>query len=107
MTIFANDDNVTCALVPMRDSNEEDAFFEAYLEVEQARRKWQPKVFWANANQTHKILVLCRTRTIKDRVKALTQIKPALVSDREQQASNAGFVSHTIEVDGFFAIIYY
>ena len=51
---------------------------------------------------------MCRTLSIQNRVEALTEIKPDLIEIRKEQATNAGWSIHVVEIENNeFAMIYY
>lgn len=58
-------------------------------------------------DQTHKVLVLCRTASTACKVKFLTDIPGDLMDLRREQASHAGYTFFTTGVESVNLMVYY
>ena len=102
-SLFGEDENLSCLLV----KNDQSAIFEGLLHVRKEHRNFEYRKKY-KINESHILVVMCRTLSIRNRVEALTEIKPDLIDVRKNQATNAGWSIHTVEIDnGEFAMIYY
>lgn len=104
--IFGQDNDIVCNLLDIVDVNEDHAFFEALIAAGQAAH-WEAKIFWADSNETHKALVLCRTSSIAKRIKVFTEIPNGDLELRIQQANNAGYICYTSQIGNKNVMIYY
>lgn len=104
--IFGQDKDVVCDLISLTGTSEEYAFFESLIAAGEARH-WESKVFWGDPDQTHKVLVLCRTVGTARKIKVLTDISMDLLDLRKEQANNAGYTFFTTGVGERNLMVYY
>lgn len=104
--IFGQDNDVVCDLISLSEVSEDYAFFESLIAAGEARH-WEPKVFWGDPAQTHKVLVLCRTVGTARKIKVLTDISTDLLELRKEQANSAGYTYFTTDVGERNLMVYY
>ncbi|MCR4538768.1 hypothetical protein NUV89_10225 [Pseudomonas sp. 18.1.10] len=104
--VFGKDNDVVCNLVSLEETSEDYAFFESLIAAGEARH-WESKVFWGDPDQTHKVLVLCRTVGTARKVKVLTNISTDLLDLRKEQANSAGYTFFTTGVGERNLMVYY
>lgn len=107
MTVFARDENITCVLVPLEGSTEEAAIFKALVDVLPERHDWWRDKYWGDAGHTHKILVLCRTQRILNKVGVVVDIPESELAGLKNQANEKDLHHHEVNVNGLFAMVYY
>ena len=107
MNIFGTDDSVTCVLIDVRGGNEQDIFFDVYRHVGAPRYNWRDQIFWANDAQTHKIIVFCSTDYVYNNANVLSNILPANLATRRDQAKNAGFTFFDVQIGDTYSMVYY
>ena len=107
MSVFGRDQNVTCVLVPMEGKTEEFAIFKALVDVLPERHEWWRDKYWADVAQTHKILVLCRTQKILNKLGVVVDIPPNKLQGLIEQADEKSLCHHEVKVNDLFAMVYY
>ena len=107
MSVFGKNDKVTCVLIPMEGMAEDEAMFEALLDVDKSRRGWRYRIFWADQNETHKVLILCKTQAVKDSVKVLAGIDADRIELRKKQAKQNNLTFFVTKIGDKFTMVYY
>ena len=107
MGVFGRDNNITCVLVPLKGASEEVAIFKALVDVLPERQDWWRDKYWGDTARTHKILVLCRTQKVLNKVEVVVGIPESELSGLKSQADVKGLRHHEVNVNGQFSMVYY
>jgi len=107
MSVFGRDENISCILVPLEGATEQAAIFMALVDVLPERNDWWRGKYWGDAAHTHKILVLCRTQKILNKVEVVVDIPESVLAGLKKQADAKGLRHHEVNVNGLFAMVYY
>lgn len=107
MSVFGEDKNISCVLVPLEGTMEETAIFKVLLGVPPGRLDWWRGKYWGNTAHTHKILVLCRTQKILNKVEVVVDIPENALQSVVKQANDKGLHHYEVQVNDLYAMIYY
>ena len=107
MSVFGRDENISCILVPLEGMTEEAAIFQALVDVLPERHDWWRGKYWGDSEHTHKILILCRTQKILNKVGVVVDIPKCNLSGLKNQADTKGLRHHEVNVNNRFAMVYY
>lgn len=108
MSIFGIDKNITCIDAPFdEETSEAIAIFQALLEVPKGRETWWRLKSFADIEETHRLLILCRTQKIRDCVEVIRGISKSDIQIYRDGADKRGFHHFELQVKDKYAMVYY